>query len=312
VKGFGLGELEQLITIHGRLLDDRVRNRAFHAALAARVTPGCSVLDVGAGSGIWAIAAARLGAKRVVAIEKDPALLPLIDALARENGVADRIEILNADARKLRLARAFDVVVSETVGNLGFDESIIEILALVRRRFLRPGGIVIPQHLALKAAPIRESAAGPGRVLKRRVFDALAIQFPRSPRGRLRPLAPAAELLQVDLTRASAPPSLSGLAARWPIERPRTVDGIAVWVGLTLAPGVTLETFSSTHWSPLVFGLERLPNEPGTLSFHLELTPEPPRWEVALESRGRRTARSYSPLFAYGWVKPRLRGRTPS
>ncbi len=43
------------------LLGDARRNRAFHRALAARVRPGQTVLDLGAGTGVWAVAAARLG-----------------------------------------------------------------------------------------------------------------------------------------------------------------------------------------------------------------------------------------------------------
>ncbi len=60
------------LSFHQVLLADTRRNRAFHRALAARVRPGHSVLDIGAGSGIWSVVAARLGARRVVALERDP------------------------------------------------------------------------------------------------------------------------------------------------------------------------------------------------------------------------------------------------
>src|SRR5690606_3859395 len=54
---------------------------------------GDRVLDVGSGSGILSIAAARLGAPQVVAVELDPdANLNARDNFAR-NGVADRIEL---------------------------------------------------------------------------------------------------------------------------------------------------------------------------------------------------------------------------
>ncbi len=305
MKTPALADLERLIAIHSALLDDRVRNRAFEAALAARVTPDSVVLDAGAGSGIWAIAAARLGARRVVAVEQDPSLPPLIEALAHENRVADRVEVVCGDLRTLRLPRVFDLVVSETVGNAGFDEGIVELLA-VARRFLRPGGSVIPESLALKAAPVREARPPAGRTPSRRVFDALAVQFPRDPRGPLRPLAPAAELASVDLGAARRRPALSGLEAGWTLARGRAASGVAVWVELRLAPGVRLETFAGTHWRPLVFPLERLPDGPGRLEFHLELTPEPPRWQVGFEGAAGRWGRAYSPLFAYGWLKPRL------
>ena len=57
-----------------------------------------SVLDIGSGTGIWAIAAARLGAKRVVAIEREPLIAGVIRELAHTNSVSDRLEILIGDA----------------------------------------------------------------------------------------------------------------------------------------------------------------------------------------------------------------------
>jgi methylase of polypeptide subunit release factors len=56
------------------------------------VEPGEDVLDLGCGSGLLAIAAARLGARRVVATDLDPAALAATEENARRNGVADRIE----------------------------------------------------------------------------------------------------------------------------------------------------------------------------------------------------------------------------
>ena len=56
-----LSRMERLLVYHDLLLRDSVRNRAFRRALAARVVPGSSVLDIGSGTGLWAIEAARLG-----------------------------------------------------------------------------------------------------------------------------------------------------------------------------------------------------------------------------------------------------------
>lgn len=59
--------------------------------LAALVTPGASVLDVGCGSGILAIGAALLGAGHVEAIDIDPAAPAVTAANAARNGAADRV-----------------------------------------------------------------------------------------------------------------------------------------------------------------------------------------------------------------------------
>ena len=86
-----LARLAGTLSYQQVLLADARRNRAFERALAARVRPGASVLDLGAGTGVWAVTAARLGARRVVAVEREAVLVPVIEALAREAGVQDKV-----------------------------------------------------------------------------------------------------------------------------------------------------------------------------------------------------------------------------
>ena len=63
------------------------------AALEDALQPGDVVADVGTGSGVLAIAAAKLGASRVYAFDRDPEAGPTAAANLRRNGVADRIEL---------------------------------------------------------------------------------------------------------------------------------------------------------------------------------------------------------------------------
>ncbi len=63
------------------------------AALETALQPGDVVADVGTGSGVLAIAAAKLGASRVYAFDRDPEAGPTAAANLRRNGVADRIEL---------------------------------------------------------------------------------------------------------------------------------------------------------------------------------------------------------------------------
>lgn len=60
-------------------------------ALEQVVTPGCTVLDVGAGSGILAIAAAKHGARKVRAIDLDASTVAVVRENAERNGVSARI-----------------------------------------------------------------------------------------------------------------------------------------------------------------------------------------------------------------------------
>ena len=105
---------DRLLSGHRTLLTDRNRNRSFYRALSDSITNESVVLDIGSGTGIWAVAAAMLGARRVVAIEYEPLLIGVIKAVAAENGVADKVEVVLGDSREVQLGKEFDVVISET------------------------------------------------------------------------------------------------------------------------------------------------------------------------------------------------------
>ena len=312
-RGKGRPSLPRLLGVlayHQTLLADGRRNRAFHRALAARVRPGSAVLDIGAGSGVWAVAAARLGARRVVAVEREPVLVPVIEALARESGVADRVVVVRGDALRLRLPRSFDVAISETVGNEGFDEDVLRILAHARRRFLRPGGALIPEGVALWAVPVEPpSPLGlTPSLLPSASFAALAVHAPRSLSPlELRALAPARELLRIDLHAARPKDALPVARARFRVRDGRAVGGFAAWVVMGLAPGVRLSTRGGTHWRPTLLPTEPLPPGPGILDLEVDWSVARRRWSLRfVGERGESHEASYSPLFAWGVVRPAL------
>ncbi len=79
-------------------------------AVAEQVRPGDRVADIGTGSGILAVAAALLGASRVIATDSDPAVIAVARDNAARNGVADRVEVMETDLIPGD-AGPFDVVV---------------------------------------------------------------------------------------------------------------------------------------------------------------------------------------------------------
>lgn len=306
VRGPSPEKLEHLLAYHQSLLADRRRNRAFAAALRARVRPGDRVMDLGSGSGIWAVLAARLGARRVLAVEKQPLLVPVIEGLARDNGVADRVEVLLGDSRRLDLPRSFDVIVSETVGSHAFDENIVPILADARRRFLKRGGALIPEGLALMAAPaaLPDPLGVSPRLVRDGSFRALSVHAPSAMLpAQFRPLARGAALLRLDLRAAQPPVSLSDLRAGFRVVDGRRVGCFGIWAELRLAPGLAFATRNAASWGLTYFPIEPLPAGPCRLDLELALGRHP-RWRVSCRpARGGRLVRDYSPLFAYGSVR---------
>ncbi len=144
---------------HLFLLQDDYRCRTYERAIRRTVRPGDVVVDVGAGTGILSLMAARAGASKVYAIERDPIALLARD-IVRANRLADRIEVIRADAADVRLPRKADVLVTETVSpGLGTGEHILDLMRDVAPRLLRRGGRRIPNALLGMAAPVADAKA---------------------------------------------------------------------------------------------------------------------------------------------------------
>ncbi|MBX3233255.1 MAG: 50S ribosomal protein L11 methyltransferase [Labilithrix sp.] len=116
---------------------------AYARALSRRVTADSVVVDIGSGTGIAALIAARLGARAVHAIEINPAVHLLRD-LAAENGLASKIHVHAASSFDVELSEKADVVVSDLRGAFALHDQHAEIVRDARARFLRPGGVMFP------------------------------------------------------------------------------------------------------------------------------------------------------------------------
>lgn len=114
---------------------------------------GARVLDIGAGSGVLALAAWKLGAGDVVAIDNDPdALDNARDNIAR-NGAAPSIDIIRDDLATLRIERA-DVVLANLTG------AVLVRYAAELRSLTRDGGYFVLSGFAPQDAAVIRTAFG--------------------------------------------------------------------------------------------------------------------------------------------------------
>ena len=139
---------------HARMLHDHRRTGDYLAALAQAVRPGDVVLDLGTGSGVLAIAAARAGARRVYAVEASD-IAGVAERVFAANGVTDTVTLVSGWSREIELPEPADLLVAELIGNEPFEEEILETTLDARRRLLKPGARLIPHTLTLLARPLR-------------------------------------------------------------------------------------------------------------------------------------------------------------
>ncbi len=135
------------------MLFDKVRNTQYARAIKAAITPGCTVLDLGAGLGIHGLLAAAAGAGKVILLDPSPVVDLGMD-LARDNGLADRVEVIRKRVEEVDSLPPVDVVISVFTGNFLLSEDLLPSLFLARDRFLRPGGALIPNRARMLVAAV--------------------------------------------------------------------------------------------------------------------------------------------------------------
>lgn len=259
------------LLMHQVMLADRVRLDSYEKALAQLVAPGAVVADVGAGTLALTALALRYGAGHVYAIEADPQLVALADRIIEANGWTGRVTLVAGDARHVPLPGKVDVIVAELIGNLGPEEDMGRILRLVGRRYLRPGGVVVPRRLVTYLAAVQFDDEGWG-VWRDGFLDMRldVVQQYVEPRAQLHFFTRAPTILGGPAVLADS--DGGGGAARpgrmppLVIGRPGSLHAVVGYFDATLVPGVSLSNFPSypgCNWAVWVWPLRHTAVEPG-------------------------------------------------
>ncbi len=231
---------------HRRFIADRPRVDALARAIAATVRPGDVVIDLASGTGILGLLACRAGAARVYCIESG-SIVGLARDLARANGVDDRLRFVLAHSSNARLPERADVLVSDQIGQFGFEAGLVETVADVRTRLLKPGGRIVPRRVTLTIAPVEAPAVreglefwanGPSGFDFGPAHDVAVNSGHRVRLGEENLLGPGVAGTVIDLQTVSNVPF--ECAATLTASRDGMLDGIGGWFVAELADGIAM------------------------------------------------------------------------
>ena len=274
---------------HLYMLKDRLRLSAYRQAIFKAVRRGDLVVDIGTGTGILAYFAIQAGAKKVYAIEYGP-IIDVARKTAVDNGYSDRIVFIQGKAGDIEIPERADVIVTETIGSFGIDEGIMDLVHDARRRFLKPGGIIIPQNFEVQAVPVAIQHNHPFKFLNEEFHNLETAHLSHLAANNIYKLQPdvieslnvlsqPTSLLEVDLYNCRCLEYPLKMAVEFKIERSGDMDGIVVFPDITLRDGIRISLFDNgrpvlSSWEMIFFPiLERTALDAGDkTAFKVTLT----------------------------------------
>jgi protein arginine N-methyltransferase 1 len=242
------------LSAYGSMIAHRARSEAYASALRAATRKGSVVVEIGTGPGVFAVLACQLGAGRVFAIEPSE-IIQVAREVAAANGCAGKIEFFEGVSNRVTLPQRADVIVSDLRGVLPLFQRHIPDIVDARRRFLAPGGALIPRKDTVWAAVVDVPKS----------YGDVVDPWDKNPFGQ--DLSPALRLAVNNIQKVRVSPSQLLTAHRlwatldyasianpdvrgnleWTVERTGTGHGIVVWFDADLADGAG---FSNAPGSP--------------------------------------------------------------
>ncbi|KAG5352866.1 hypothetical protein C0989_012498 [Termitomyces sp. Mn162] len=157
------------------MLKDTVRTGSYRSAIInnPHLFQGKTVLDVGCGTGILSMFAAKAGAKHVVGVSSLASsslfdvksftkidmsnIIDQAEKIVEANGFKDKITLVKGKLEESELPiKEFDIIISEWMGYFLLYESMLDTVLLARDKYLKKDGLIFPDTATLYLAAIED------------------------------------------------------------------------------------------------------------------------------------------------------------
>ena len=145
--------------IHEQMLKDRIRTGTYQDAILKNsdTFKDKIVLDIGSGTGILSIFAAKAGAKHVYGIEFAD-IADYANEIIKKNQLSDKITIIKSKVEDVKLpVDKVDIIISEWMGYFLLYESMLDTVLFARDKWLNKDGYMLPDHATITLAGIEDT-----------------------------------------------------------------------------------------------------------------------------------------------------------
>ena len=144
------------IQVHQSMIFDELRNSFYSDAIKNAVNDESVVLDLGAGLGLHGFMATLCGARKTYLIDPSP-VIKIAEKLAKANGIANKVSCIQKEIQEASIPEKVDIIISVFTGNFLLSEDLLPSLFYARDKYLRPGGLLIPDRASMDVVPVSAS-----------------------------------------------------------------------------------------------------------------------------------------------------------
>lgn len=145
--------------IHEEMLKDDVRTKSYRNAILnnKHLFKGKTVLDVGCGTGILSLFAAKAGATKVIGIDYSDIIIQA-KQIVNDNNMNNIVILIQGKIEEVELpVDKVDIIISEWMGYCLLYESMLQSVIIARDKWLKPEGILFPDKANIYITAIEDA-----------------------------------------------------------------------------------------------------------------------------------------------------------